>query len=346
VPPPVAPPAPAAAEPVQAEPTEAELKAAEGSIQSARVWLSRLHDPLASVTLRRFQPGLAKPMWGAELPFLLAGEREALPGTVRGRFELALIWEQVAADWKAGRDPAPRAAALRELADRFANEDPALAGQGRFDARLLEWSGKGLPEGEASAAIPEARIWRAHTLAAAGDDQDAAEVLRGVADFAAQPGAEVLVEDALLAVRAADQCLAQAVAEIRDKTGPEVVPPGTGRAVRDPAAAYAQAVNRLRDPVAAAVQSVVAVARATSPAVAAELKARLERARAGAAPGDRVWSLAELDATPWRDSRAAWTERTGRLPAEEAAILAHLLGRVPVPARAEDLPVARLRGTP
>jgi serine/threonine protein kinase len=335
-------PAPVVAAPAPVGPTEADLAAAESSIRDWRVWLSRLDDPLLSATLRRYQPGSAKPAWRAALPYLLAAEREALPEAVRGRFERSLIWEQTAREGSAGKGLAGQAAALRDLSDRVAAGEPALAGRCRFEARLLDWDGQALPEGEFD-AVPEAAIWRLHALAAEGDDQDARAVLKGVAAFAERPGADFLAEDALLAVRAGDLCLGRAVAEIRDKTAADVVAPGSGRAVRDPVAAYAGAVNRLRAQAVADAELIVRAARATGTVAAAGLKARLEQDRAGEALGDWLWSLAELDATPWAEGRKAWAERVARLPGEERAILAHLLGKAPLPARVEDIPVARLR---
>lgn len=336
---------PAAPELMKAEVTDADLQPAEDSIGAWRVWLTRLDNPLLSVTLRRYQPGAPKPAWRGTLPFLLAPEREALPPALRGRLERSLIWEQAAADLTAGRDPAPRSEALRALAGSLAAHEPALAGQCRFEARLLEWKGKGLATDD-DPAPAEAAIWRIHARAAAGDDQDARELLKGVADYASLPGAGLLSEDALLAVRAADLVLAGAVEEIRDRSSAEVVAPGTGRAVRDSVAAYAQAVNRLREPVAEGVGQLLTVARATGAAAAGQLKALLERDRLGPALGDRVWSLAELEATPWREGRAVWAERVKRIPEEERAILAHLRGEAPLPGRVEDIPVARLRGKP
>jgi serine/threonine protein kinase len=337
--------APPSMEPAKSIPAEADLARAEESIRAWRIWLTRLDDPLTSVTLRRFQPNAGKPAWRSDLPYLLAAEREALPAALRGRVERALIWEQAAADLAARKDPLPPAAALRALADRLEPDEPRLAGQCRFEARLLEWSGKGLPA-DGFPALPEAAIWRAHALAASGDDQDARAVLAAVADYADQRGAELLAEDALLAVRAADLCLARALAEIRDKTAPDVAIPGTGRAVRDPVAAYARAVGRLREQVAGDLRRVLGVAQATGPAAAAEMVARLGRDRDGAAAGDWVWSLPELDATPWREGRKVWAGRVSRLSPDDCAILRHVRGVSPLPGRAEELPVARLRGAP
>ncbi len=332
-------------EPAKAMLTEADLARAEVSIRDWRTWLTRLDDPLTSVTLRRFQPNAGKPAWRSELPYLLAPEREALPAALRGRVERALIWEQAAADLGARKEPVSSIAALRALADRLERDESRLAGQCRFEARLLEWSGKGLPADEFP-ALPEAAIWRTHALAASGDDQDARAVLAAVADYADQRGAELLAEDALLAVRAADLCLAGALHEIRDKTAPDVAVPGTGRAVRDPVAAYSRAVSRLREQVAGDIRRLVQVAEATGPAAAAEMVARLGQDRSGPAAGDWVWSLPELEATPWREGRKVWAGRVSRLSPDDCAILKHVRGESPLPSRVEDLPVARLRGAP
>lgn len=322
---------------------EPALIQAEESMAGWRVWLSRIGDPLRSVTLRRYDADRKTPAWQGALPFLLADEVARLPAELRGRYELALLWGQAAPELN---DPAAQvrlAAALRELAERINASDPAVAEQCRFDSGLVEWDGRILPAAKEFPALPEARLWRAHARAARGDDQDSREVLAELASVAGLTGAVVRVEDALLAVRAADACLGQAVRDIRDKTSPEIVAPGTGRAVRDPVAAYAQAVARVRLQASGDVGWLVTVAKATGTETAAALAARLETGRQAGLPGGWVWALSDLDPTPWREGRRIWAERVKKMPAGDKAILDHVLGRAPLPTQVQDIPVARLR---
>lgn len=348
---PAAPPAAAPAAPVSGKPeappveaVESALAAEEQSIGEWRDWLFRIRDSLQSLTLKRYEPGARSPAWKGQLPFLLAAEREALPAGLRWRYERARLWEQAVPGLNGADAYKALALALRGVSERARAEDPGTADQCLFESRLVEWDGRTPPDPGNLPPLAESRIWLAHALAASGDDQDSREVLAEMAAYAGLKGAEVRVEDALLALRAADACLSQAVLDIRDKTTADIVAPGTGRAVRDPVAAYAQAVGRARGLVERDARLLVAVAKATGAEEAGKLAARLEADRLSARTGDWVWALSDLEDTPWREGRRIWAERVKRVPAEDRAILDQVLGRAALPKRAQDIPVARLRG--
>jgi serine/threonine protein kinase len=335
-------PAPASEPDIQ-EQVEPVLALEEAAIEGWRHWLSRIGDPLRAVTLRRYEPNRQKPAWTGELPFLLAAEVATLPAELRWRYERALLWEQAVPELNDPAAYAKLAVSLRNLADRAKESDPGVAEQCRLDSLLLEWDGRKMPAAKELPSLPEARIWRAHGLAARGDDQDSREVLTELASAAGLAGAVFRAEDALLAVRAADACLGQAVRDIRDKTPFEVVTPGTGHAVRNPVAAYTQAVARVREQAMGDVKQVLAVAKATGAEEAGAMAGRLEAGLQTALTGDWVWALSELDGTPWREGRKVWAERVKRLPAGDKAILDHMLGRTLLPAKVQDIPVERLR---
>ncbi|MFO7534174.1 MAG: serine/threonine-protein kinase [Kiritimatiellia bacterium] len=325
------------------EPVEAELGLEEKSIDAWRDWLFRVNDPLQSLTLKRYEQGLTSPAWKGQLPFLLAAEREAMPAGLRWRYERAHVWEQAVPGLNGAAAFQALGKALRGVAERARAEDPGTADQCLFDSALVEWDGRTPPDPGKLPALPEAGIWLAHALAASGDDQDCRDVLAEIAGYAGQPGAQIRVEDALLALRAADTCLGGLVRDIREKTSADVVKPGTGRAVRDPVAAYALAVERVREEAAGAVRRLLIVAGATGPGVARAMEERLRTGVKKGTVGDYAWSVSELGKTPWRESRQTGLPRPERLAAEDRAILGHVLGYSPLPKRPEELPLARLR---
>lgn len=326
------------------EPLEGEVGLEEKSIAAWHDWLFRVNDPLQSLTLKRYEPGRTSPAWKGQLPFLLAAEREALPAGLRWRYERAHVWEQAVPGLNGPAAFQALGKALRGVAERARAEDPGTADQCLFDSALVEWDGRTPPDPGKLPALPEAGIWLAHALAASGDDQDCRDVLAEIAGYAGQAGAEIRAEDALLALRAADTCLGGLVRDIREKTSADVVKPGTGRAVRDPVAAYAIAVERAREEAAGAVRRLLVVAGATGPGAARPMEERLGAGIKNGTAGDYAWSVSELEKTPWRAGRRIWAERVQRLPAEDRAILDHVLGRAPLPKRVEEVPVARLRG--
>jgi len=265
-------------------------------------------------------------------------ERHAWPSDLRARYARVRAWE-AAADRILDAEAARTLAGVLETAAAGA---PAVeAALFRFEQALLRWDGQRVPDPAACASFPEAAFWGAHALAAQGDDQDSRDVMeRLVAGVDA--GGVVRVEEALLAIRATDHAWARMVRDIRDRTPVEWVVPGTGRAVRDPVGSYGQAVRRVWDLAADDAARLLRVAQATGPEAAEALTRRIRSAGPDPAPGDFVWVCEGLAQTPWREAQAAWTGRPGLTP-EERAILDQILGRAPLPAVPDDIPVGRLR---
>ncbi len=314
----------------------------ESAIAEYRAWLYQIADPLRSVTLKRFDAERAKPAWGETLPYLLAAERDALGPDVRRRYERARLWEQAGLAWDGPDVPAKVADGLSRLMAESGVADPGFSTQCAWESGLAAWDGSTVPNSGTTPPVAEARLWRAHALAAGGDDQDAREVLTELAGAAATRGSVIQVEDALLALRAADRCWSRLVRDIRERTPSEVVAPGTGRAVRNPLAAYTQAVERVRDLAAEDGARLLAVARATGAETARALARRIREGAAGATVGDYAFAWPELARSPWREAQTAWTGRQG-LTAEERTVLAQIWGQAPLPKSAAEIPVARLR---